>query len=296
MPFNAAGVYTLPQAAFVTGTTISSTAVNSNFSDIASALTTAYQYSLTLAGQLQGAVQMTKSAASTIKLSPYNGNSLLIQGTTRQLTSAGATLTLAALTNNTLYYVYAYWTGSAIAIEASTTGHTTDTTYGNEIKTGDASRSLVGMFYTTAVDDTTDSETQRLVASWFNPPVRTIVGTAMSAATTTSVTAVELNSTTSRVEVVLFANRPGEVQFQGDVTNSTVSVNNTTNIGVDSSTAASGTDQVWNSGNPAVRGPFNIYIPVAGSLFPEGRHYITPLGFVASNTGSWTGRIRGWVT
>ena len=39
MPRNGEGVYSLPQAAFVPGTTISSAAVNSDFSDIASALT-----------------------------------------------------------------------------------------------------------------------------------------------------------------------------------------------------------------------------------------------------------------
>lgn len=39
MPRSATGVYTLPQAAFVAGTTISSAAVNSNLADIATALT-----------------------------------------------------------------------------------------------------------------------------------------------------------------------------------------------------------------------------------------------------------------
>lgn len=39
MPRNGSGVYSLPQAPFVAGTTISSAAVNSNFSDIATALT-----------------------------------------------------------------------------------------------------------------------------------------------------------------------------------------------------------------------------------------------------------------
>lgn len=39
MPRNGSGTYTLPQSAFVSGTTISSAAVNSNFSDIATAVT-----------------------------------------------------------------------------------------------------------------------------------------------------------------------------------------------------------------------------------------------------------------
>src|SRR4051812_25013688 len=39
VPRNGSGTYTLPQSPFVAGTTISSSAVNSDFSDIASALT-----------------------------------------------------------------------------------------------------------------------------------------------------------------------------------------------------------------------------------------------------------------
>ena len=54
MPRNSSGIYTLPQAAFVSGTTISSSAMNSNLSDIASALTGSVPTAggLALTGQL----------------------------------------------------------------------------------------------------------------------------------------------------------------------------------------------------------------------------------------------------
>lgn len=50
MPFNTAGLYSLPQAAFVPGSVISSTAMNSDLSDIASALTNVKQQLITIAG------------------------------------------------------------------------------------------------------------------------------------------------------------------------------------------------------------------------------------------------------
>ena len=302
MPFNSAGVYSLPEAAFVTNTTISSSAVNSNFSDIASALTTSYQAALAISAQAAGNCRLTKSAASTLLLSPYNGDALLIQGTIRTIPSAGASLTLSGLTANTLYYVYAFWSGTAVTLEASTTGHTTDTTYGNEIKTGDATRSLVGMFYATTTTDTEDTASQRYVASWFNPTCRLLTGSTLAAVNTSSTTFIELGvsttATNGRIEFVKFASQPGEVFFQGVVSNATVSVYTLTNVAVDNTVNAFSDLNLFNNDNPAVIGPFNVGVPVVStSVFTEGRHYVIPLGSVNSTgPGSWTGTIRGWVT
>ncbi|MCJ2144280.1 hypothetical protein MKL20_30200, partial [Methylobacterium sp. E-066] len=70
----------------------------------------------------------------------------------------------------TLYYVYAYMNGSTLALEAVTTAHATDATYGHEIKTGDGTRTLVGMVYTGPGTPGTflDTAANRWVASWFN--------------------------------------------------------------------------------------------------------------------------------
>ncbi|HEV2484222.1 MAG TPA: hypothetical protein VGT08_01715 [Terracidiphilus sp.] len=62
MPRNGSGTYTLPQAAFVSGTTINSSAMNSDLSDIASALT----QSLSADGQtpLTGALKFNSGTAA----------------------------------------------------------------------------------------------------------------------------------------------------------------------------------------------------------------------------------------
>lgn len=70
MPRNSSGVYTLPEAPFTPGTTISSAAVNDDFSDIASALTgsVAADGSTTLTGvlkMLQGTVLLPSHTFAT---------------------------------------------------------------------------------------------------------------------------------------------------------------------------------------------------------------------------------------
>ena len=73
MPRNSSGIYTLPQSPFVAGTAILSSAVNSNFSDIASALTgsLATDGSATMTGPIKstdgavGAPGITFSSATT---------------------------------------------------------------------------------------------------------------------------------------------------------------------------------------------------------------------------------------
>lgn len=106
--------------------------------------------------------------STTCTLQRWNGKYLMINGVWRTIPSAGVTLSATGLTPSTLYYVYAYWTGTAIALEASATGHSTDSTTGVEIKTGDATRTLVGMVYPVTGPNFADSNAQRFVASWFN--------------------------------------------------------------------------------------------------------------------------------
>ena len=67
MPRNGSGIYSLPQAAFVPGTTISSSAVNSDFSDIATALTdsVAADGQTPIAGQLKSAIVSNPAYSSS---------------------------------------------------------------------------------------------------------------------------------------------------------------------------------------------------------------------------------------
>ena len=113
-----------------------------------------------------GQCQLTGGGTSTIVLQPYGGDQLTIDGARRTVVAGAATLPTGVFLYDTLYYIYAFWTGTAIQLENSTTGHSTGPG-GVEIKTGDPTRSLVGMAY---LVDLQISFGRCLVRSWFNDP------------------------------------------------------------------------------------------------------------------------------
>jgi hypothetical protein len=61
--------------------------------------------------------------------------------------SGGVTLSNSGLTAATRYYIYAFDNAGTLTLEASTTAHAKDTDTGVEIKSGDASRTLVGLAF-----------------------------------------------------------------------------------------------------------------------------------------------------
>lgn len=133
-----------------------------------------------------GGCRLEYTNATTITLSLVNGGRLIIDGTSRQLTST--TFVNTSFTISTLQFVYAYWTGSAVAYEISTTSHTTHTN-GVEIKSGDSTRTLIGAVYRGATGDFFNTDLLKGVASWFNRRAR-LIGTTHSGASTSSTTTV----------------------------------------------------------------------------------------------------------
>lgn len=80
------------------------------------------------------------------KLSRYNGRYVTVNGVVYDLPAAGITLAPPGPTF-TYYYIYLFWNGSALVLEASTTGYVTNATTGALNKNGDATRALVGAAY-----------------------------------------------------------------------------------------------------------------------------------------------------
>lgn len=126
-----------------------------------------------------GQCRLVKSGANLV-LQPYQGNQLTINGAAQTVPSAGVTLAPTSSVVGTLYYIYAYMNAGVMALEYSTTGHSTDANTGMEIKTGDPTRTLVGMARPITGPAWTDTSTQRFVVSWFNqrPVALQGVGTA----------------------------------------------------------------------------------------------------------------------
>ena len=111
------------------------------------------------------------SATNVLSANPVNGGRLVIDGVVRQFNGGlfvDSTLTGVASAIN---YVYAYWTGSTIALELSTAGHSTQYTNpwsGLEVMTGNPSRTLVGMVYLNGDKKILNNNQNRHVLNWYN--------------------------------------------------------------------------------------------------------------------------------
>lgn len=207
----------------------------------------------------------------------------------RAITSA-ITISNSGLAATTTYFVYAVDNAGATALELSTTGHVTDATFGVEIKSGDATRTLVGMIRTqgSTPGQFVDSPSQRFVASYFNRRLVPGLNGFTASRTTTSTTFVELN-TEIRIEFASWGDAL-LITGGGESSNSGANNTNTHSIGLDGTTAE---DYVIQS--QAYTATADLTPPaMAHSLTPtEGYHFITLLGKVSAGTGTWIGAAAG---
>lgn len=227
-------------------------------------------------------------SGSNVVLQRLNGTGLTINGVTYAIPSAGVSLAPTGLTVSTLYYIYAYMNAGTMTLEASTTGHSTDTTTGIEIKTADASRTLVGMVRPVTGPAFADIGTQRFVLSWFNRrPITGIFPLGGNVATT--------SGTYTEVEVTW---RPTFLAWSGDVVSYRA---NGTVIGTTTSTVAMA---LYLNGGSLATGVTDAYtegtIPTGTYLMPfsvsdaavassDGFSSISLYGRTNAGTATWKG-------
>ena len=123
-----------------------------------------------------GQCRLSAPTATSLKLAPQAGNLLTVNGVACTIPSAGVTLAAAPVAANTTYYIYAVATAGVItSLEASATVFVLSSTAGNigtPIKTGDDTRTLVGMARGNGSTQWTDTETQRFIANYWNRRLR----------------------------------------------------------------------------------------------------------------------------
>ena len=110
-------------------------------------------------------------SATQIRLFPCNGNRIRIQGTMRTIPDAGVTLTLSGMIADNNYYVYAWYNGGSIALELSLSAYSDSGLPGLKIKSGDTSRTLVGLIRSRSGTQLYDQAFRTDVVgllSWFN--------------------------------------------------------------------------------------------------------------------------------
>jgi len=244
----------------------------------------------------QACGRLAYSSATALTFTPYNGDLIKISGTLYQIPSAGITglantsvyvngVSGQNLAANTLYYVYVFNNGGTLTADFSTTARATSSTSGNigtEIKSGDDSRTLIGLIRTNASSQFADSATQRFVQSWFNRKPLAARNAFTANRTTTSSSYVELN-TEIRIEFVCWSDQVVTASVNGPAYINSASQDYIfTSVGFDGTTnndfAAAYSNNVY--------GIVNAGYTYNKAGLSEGYHYATVLG--KNNAGSLT--------
>jgi hypothetical protein len=141
-------------------------------------------------GAPQASVELNYASTTSVILQGSGGGYLYINGTNYSV-GAGITKTLPTLTNATVYNVYAFWTGSAIDLEFSTTTYVA-TANGIPQKSGDATRTLVGRIRTNSTTTTYNTASDAGVVTYWNRKRRSVTQSIQSNQNTTSGTDVSV--------------------------------------------------------------------------------------------------------
>lgn len=230
-----------------------------------------------------GQCQLTKSGSSLL-LSPYDGNLLTINSAAEVVPSAGVSLSVSGLSNSTLYYIYAYMSSGTMTLEASATAYATQSTTGIRTKSGDDTRTLVGMAYLSG-GAFIDSATQRYVRSYYNEPGLALLNSFSTNRTSTSTSYAEINSEI-RVEFLSWSGEVVDLGINGACGNDTNGGLTFTAIGIDDATAE---DSYSLNSTHSSGTTHPIAVRLLTSSLTEGYHYATLVGKVGANTGTWIG-------
>ncbi|WP_316227604.1 MULTISPECIES: hypothetical protein [unclassified Bradyrhizobium] len=234
------------------------------------------------------------SSATALSYPPYKGDLLKVGGQLYRIPVTG----VAGLENTgvyvngvagqnlaagTIYYVYAFTNNGVLTGDFCTTSHATSATAGNvgtEIKSGDDTRSLIGMVYTSASGQFQQSALVRGVITWFNR--RSYVLATASGNYATSTAYFSEVSTSLRLYFLVWVDEPDvTISAASDLTY-TAQCNAGIGVGIDGTTPLPGYGfPLLNNGNHAWAS-----VPTAAAGLSEGVHYATVLG--GTNAGTLT--------
>lgn len=240
------------------------------------------------------------SSATALTYLPYNGDKLVINGDVYDIPTTG--IVGLANTNvyvngvagqnlgvSTLYYVYAFDNSGTVTADFSTTTHATSLTTGNvgtEIKSGDDTRSLIGMIRTNGSSQFVYSSTQLFVTSWFNKRLVGGINNYTANRSTTSTSYTEINSEI-RIEFLIWANESIMLATGGRTVNSGAANVTVTSFAFDSTSTPE--NCYTQAQGFTASADITLGLPFVRYGLSEGYHYATILGKVDANTGTWFG-------
>lgn len=231
-----------------------------------------------------GHCKLTKSGTN-LKLSPWDGNVLVINGAPEVIPSAGVTLTTATLLADTTYYIYTYLSGATLTLEASTTGSAVDSATGVTVKSGDVTRTLVGMARTNGSTAWVDTTAQRFVRSWFNDSGTGCNRTYTANRVRSTTTVGELDSEI-RCQFLLWAGEMASFSVCGLLYHATAGNGGQTAIGIDSGSVTSPGYSINYS--PSTNAEVPAVAECVRDDLAEGYHFATVLGALkGTGTTTW---------
>ncbi len=220
------------------------------------------------------------------RLMPRNGDGLIINGRQYRIDPAGIPLAPGGVTTGQTHYVYAKDNGTGgIALEgllASANPHSRHTD-GVEIKTGDPTRTLVGMFWLDGSGHFLSSPVFDFVASWFNRTERMVTNTVSGSTSSTSDTAL-----TGNIGLLTWGSTLLDGEYLGRVGNTAVAFSSA-NIHVGGVLAA-GISVISRTASD----PMLIISKNRNRTLSDGPVYADVWGAVSAGTGSYTGTY--WLT
>lgn len=278
-----AGTDTLPvvKAGVTTKVTFSHTHAESDITNLVTDLSA-------LATSIPAQCRVQVDSTTQISLQRYQGSQIAVKtGTTwgvMTIPATGPTLANTGLTAATRYYIYVFNNSGTLALEASTTTHATDADTGVEIKSGDATRTLVGMVFMDAGTPGTfvNSTVKRWCINWFHRSALDMVNTYSTDRSSASTSFAELNSEI-RLQFLTWADEAVFVCVEGSA--QTDSSGQATLNGLDFDSTSSAAQAVSAIMTATQAQPYSVSIM---KRLSEGQHIAHHNVAVSGGNASWT--------
>ena len=225
----------------------------------------------------QTSVDFVYVSTTSVALVASNGGYLWINGINRSVGN-GISKTLPTLSNATVYNVYAFWTGSVIDLEFSTTAYVASST-GIPVKTGDATRTLVGRIRTNSTTTTYSTGSDAGVITYWNRKRRQVTLSIQVNVNTASGSDVSVLTGPSYISWALDATDFASTAINGNTVDT--AQNNTTIYVNGGALSASATTSISGAGGVGSASPRISSVVASG--------YVTTnlSGRVNAGTGTW---------
>lgn len=233
-------------------------------------------------------------SGTDLVFSRYNGRSVLISGRPQEIPAAGVTLTDGGVAN-TLYYIYAHMNNGVMELGASTTGYARDSTYGYMVKSGDPTRTYLGLAKTgAAVTTWLDDAQHRYVCNYYNRRWSFAQSNYAADRSTVAAFFTELNSA-DRFFFVAHDDEDILVSYTGSHYNTSASQTSQFALRIDGDANLQVCHAVYANVNASFAVPFSSTEPLRVS---DGEHHVRRGGGVGGGTlylAAANGRSRVWI-